>query len=479
MGVVRPMAGVTIDEQLVELCTDLEKSTKELTDDYKSKVLAWIEKYGAFASSKNLAHAINIIEQKFGVRPQTGVVDTTPEPMVDPVFPTTGWLGEYMDYTGSHEAPDLFHFWVGVSVICGAIRRNVYFEQGYYRVYPNIYCILVAPPGVCKKSTAANIGVDILQELPNLNLIREKATPESLVKAMMDGMAAQPVSSDGLVMEASASAFVFAPELAVFLGRETYNEGLIGILTTLFDCHNRWESMTVGRGRSLLHNIHLCMLGATTPDLMSRVIPQSAFGGGFLSRIIFAVKNNTPRCVPFPKLRDQLTRERLSAELLRISETRGQIVQSKEGEAWAIDWYTKHHKRLQAQEDLTLSGYLERKQDHMIKLCIVLLLSSGGDLILTPELYSQALSILNYTERTMGGAFTSIQTTDVGKDHDRILKMMENNGGRMEHSRLLRRVYGHMDAQGFRRSVATLKEAGFIEEILGPKNHEYILLRRR
>jgi hypothetical protein len=169
----------------------------------------------------------------------------------------------------------------------------------------------------------------------------------------------------------------------------------------------------------------------------------------------------------------------LSAELLRISETRGQIVQSKEGEAWAIDWYTKHHKRLQAQEDLTLSGYLERKQDHMIKLCIVLLLSSGGDLILTPELYSQALSILNYTERTMGGAFTSIQTTDVGKDHDRILKMMENNGGRMEHSRLLRRVYGHMDAQGFRRSVATLKEAGFIEEILGPKNHEYILLRRR
>jgi len=479
MGVVKPMAAVSIDEQLVELTGDLEKHKGEIKDDYKTKVLTWVEKYGPFASSKNLAHAISVIEKRFGVRPNVGVVDTAPEPHIDTVFPNTGWLGEYMDYTASHEAPDLFHFWVGVSVICGAVRRNVYFEQGYYRVFPNIYSILVAPPGVCKKSTAANIGVDILQELPNLNIIREKATPESLVKAMMDGMAAQPVSSDGLVMEASASAFIFAPELAVFLGRETYNEGLIGILTTLFDCHNRWESMTVGRGRSLLHNIHLCMLGATTPDLMSRVIPQSAFGGGFLSRIIFAVKNKTPRCVPFPKLRDQLLRERLVAELVRISEVRGQIVQSKEAEEWAISWYMKHHKRMQTQDDLSLSGYLERKQDHMIKLCIVLLLSSGQELILTPELYSQALSILNYTEKTMGNAFTSIQTTDVGKDHDRILKLLENNSGRMEHSRLLRKLYGYMDANGFRKSISTLKEAGFIEEMLGPKNHEYILLRRR
>jgi hypothetical protein len=473
------MAGVTIDEQMVELCTDLEKGKGPITDDYKAKILAWVEKYGQFASSKNLAHAINLIETKLGVRPKVGVVDVAPEPHIDPVFPTSGWLGEYMDYTSSHEAPDLFHFWVGVSVICGAVRRNVYFEQGYYRVYPNIYAILVAPPGVCKKSTAANIGVDILQELPGINIIREKATPESLVKAMLDGTIAQPISSDGLVMESQATAFIFAPELAVFLGRETYNEGLIGILTTLFDCHNRWESMTVGRGRSLLHNIHLCMLGATTPDLMNKVIPQSAFGGGFLSRIIFAAKSRTPRCVPFPKLRDQLMRERLVAQLVRIAENRGQIVQSKEAEAWAIDWYIKHHKRMQAQDDLTLSGYLERKQDHMIKLCIVLLLSSGQDLILTPELYSQALSILNYTERTMGDAFTSIQTTDVGKDHDRILKLMENNGGRMEHSRLLRRLYGYMDAQGFRKSIGTLKEAGFVEEVLSGKAHEYILLRRR
>jgi len=473
------MAALTIDEQLIELTSGLEKHKGNPDDAYKTKVLEWVEKYGSFASAKNLAHAISVIEVKFGVRPKVGIMDEPPEPLVNPVFPTEGWLGEYMCYTSSHEAPDLFHFWVGVSVICGAVRRNVYFEQGYYRVYPNLYSILVAPPGVCKKSTAANIGVDILQELPNINIIREKATPESLVKAMSDGMVAQPITSDGLQMEASATAFIFAPELAVFLGRETYNEGLIGILTTLFDCHNKWESMTVGRGKQTLYNLHLCMLGATTPDLMSRVIPQSAFGGGFLSRIIFAVKNKTPRCVPFPKLRDQLQKEQLIARLVSISDRRGQIVQSKEAELWAIDWYMKHHKRLQDGEGLSLSGYLERKQDHMIKLCIVLLLSSGQEMILTPELYSQALSILNHTEKTMGDAFVSIQTTDIGKDHDRILKLIENSNGRMEHSKLLRRLYGYMDAQGFRKSVATLKEAGFIEEVLSGKAHEYILLRRR
>jgi len=212
---------------------------------------------------------------------------------------------------------------------------------------------------------------------------------------------------------------------------------------------------------------------------MNRVIPQSAFGGGFLSRIIFAVKDKTPRCVPFPKLRDQLQKEQLLSKLLSISERTGQIVQSHEAEEWAIDWYGKHHKRLQAQEDLALSGYLERKQDHMIKLCIVLLLSAGEELIITPRVYEQALMILNHTERTMPDAFVSIQTTDIGKDHERILKYLEKHNGKMEHSKLLRRVYGHMDAGSFRKAIQTLKEAGFLEEILAKGTHEYIQLRRR
>ena len=473
------MGTLSVDEQLVAICNDLEKLEGAPKDAYKTKVLEWMEKYGPFAAQKNLAAAIVLIEKKFGVRPKIGVVDDVPEPLVHEVFPTTGWLGEYMCYTASHEAPDLFHFWVGVSVICGAIRRNVYFEQGYYRVFPNLYSILVAPPGVCKKSTAANIGVDLLQEIPGVNIIREKATPESLVKALSDSMVVRSVTSDGLQMEASATAYIFAPELAVFLGRETYNEGLIGILTTLFDCHNKWESMTIARGKSMLHNIHLCMLGATTPDLMNRVIPQSAFGGGFLSRIIFAVKDKTPRCVPFPKLRDQLQKEQLLSKLLSISDRHGQVVQSGEAEEWAIDWYGKHHKRLQAQDDLALSGYLERKQDHMIKLCIVLLLSAGEELIITPAVYEQALFILNHTEKTMPDAFVSIQTTDIGKDHERILKFLEKYNGRMEHSKLLRKVYGHMDAGSFRKAIQTLKEAGFIEEILAKGVHEYIQLRRR
>jgi hypothetical protein len=211
---------------------------------------------------------------------------------------------------------------------------------------------------------------------------------------------------------------------------------------------------------------------------MNKIIPQSAFGGGFLSRVMFAVKERTPRCVPLPKLRDKLQREQLLVKLLAISETRGQVVHGRGGEEWMIAWYTNHHKRMMAQEDLALSGYLERKQDHLIKLSVVLLLSAGMDLIITPEVYEQSLAILNLTEKTMPDAFISIQTSEIGKEHERIMKLMEKNG-QMTHSQLLRKMYGFMDAERLRKAVITLKEAGFIEEILREKEHYYILIRRR
>jgi hypothetical protein len=470
-----------IDTQLVVLVDQIRKADATNTV-LKDKALEWLRTYGDDASAAGRAAACEALHKKFGVsfnemaQPTKKAESNNFCGLIHPVFPKTGWLGLYLDYTRRHESPDLFHFWVGVSVLCGAVRRGVYFEQGYYRVYPNFYVILVAPPGVCKKSTATNIGVEVLQQLPDVNIIREKITPEGLIANLHENIKLQQ-KVGSLILSPSATGFIHAPELAVFLGRESYNEGIIALLTSLFDCHNKWEYTTRGSGKLALHNLHLVMLGATTPDLMANVIPNSAFGGGFLSRVMFVVREKTNRCEPFPVVRDALTRERLAAQLLEIASLSGQVVQNKEALEWCVEWYGKNHQKMQ--EEMSLSGYYERKQDHLIKLATALLISDGKELVITPEVYQKALDILDFTEETMSFAFARTQTTLVGRDHERILSQIEKAGGKIRHSDLLKKNYSYLSADAFRKAMGTLREAGMVEEHTQGKAHEYVLLKRR
>jgi len=89
------------------------------------------------------------------------------EPFLD-LCPKNGWLHEYMSYTSWNEAPAPFHFFVGCAVFGAAMERRVYFNRGYYNLFPNIQLLLVAPTGRCRKSTATNIGVKILQQIPGI-----------------------------------------------------------------------------------------------------------------------------------------------------------------------------------------------------------------------------------------------------------------------------------------------------------------------
>ena len=57
----------------------------------------------------------------------------------------SGWLENYLKYTSAQESPDAFHLWTGLSVLAGALQRRVYFKQGYFRVFPNLYIVLCAP----------------------------------------------------------------------------------------------------------------------------------------------------------------------------------------------------------------------------------------------------------------------------------------------------------------------------------------------
>lgn len=385
------------------------------------------------------------------------------EPFLD-LVPKSGWIKDYIDYTMWSEAPAAFHFFTACAVLGATVGRKAWFSKGYYKVYPNHQIILVAPTGKCRKTSALNLGIRLLQQLEGLNILANKSTPEALIQ----GLSSVSVEGNQIQLAREARGVLYAPELAVFLGKQKYNEGLIALLTDLFDNPDKWQASTKAGGKVDLNNVCLTFMGASTPDWLIGAIPQDAFGGGFMSRLLFIVQEDTPRCFPIPKVVE--TPPRLTNDLQTLWNPKtvpGEITfTNAEPHRWYSLWYAGSRKNIP--EDEKMAGYHERKPDHLLRLSILIALSQGRTKIDTPDLMA-SLKVLDFLERQMLGTFKWLGVRPIGVDQERVLRTLRANGMTMSSGDLLRKLIFYMNAQQFRMAMETLTQAGLVKEALDLK----------
>ena len=96
------------------------------------------------------------------------------------------WIKAFIDYAGSGEAPRHMYFWVGAVTVAGALRRKVWINQVYFKWHPNMYVILVAPPGIVSKSTTAGVGMRLLRQVPGIRFGPDVVTWQALVGAFAE-----------------------------------------------------------------------------------------------------------------------------------------------------------------------------------------------------------------------------------------------------------------------------------------------------
>ena len=389
-------------------------------------------------------------------------------------FLKPGWMKDYLEYTSGHEAPEDFHVWVGLTIIGASLRRSVWWDNVYYKLYPNLYTVLVSPPGVGKKTTAINIGVDILKSAcPEVKIIAEKATPEGLAHRL-----SRPIESlkdaGGLKIEVRSEALLVAPELTTFLGREQYNEGLIVCLTRLYDCANELEVTTISRKVEKLRNVFAAFLGATTPSELGKAIPASASGGGLMSRLNIIQKDGSPRSVPFAVPIDSTYRELLVNRLQALSKVSGPIPMTGEGKIWYEDYYKR--VKLTLENNPNSQFNIERQPDHVVKVAMILAASEEGPLELNADNLERSLMILEEVRKGVGDVIKLVDSNEHGEQCQYVISAIKKNGGKMSHSDLLRRCYRKMNAKVFGVIIDTLKDADVLREFLiHGKRRAYIL----
>lgn len=377
------------------------------------------------------------------------------------------WLKAYCDYTNDSESPTPFHFWTGVAMVAGALRRRVWIDMRKFQWTPNFYIILVGPPGVAAKSTSISIGTRLLSRVPEVQF-----GPESMTwQALADSLASASVfvkytSLTGAASQIPMSALTISVgELGTFLTME--DDKLLSFLIRMWDGQtDSFKHKTKTAGSIEVQNPWLNVIGATTPSWLRTNFPAYLIGGGLTSRIVFVHGDKKRKLIPYPDevfhAADYLKHETaLIADLTAISQLAGEYILSPNARSWGHKWYSdlhsgKHSSHLASDR---YAGYLARKQTHIHKLAMVIAAASGDKLVIDVDHFTEAEAIITSIEADMIKVFESIGVVDEAQHAAEIIAFVRS-AGFLSQDELWRHCMKIMDMRSFESAVKALVRGG-------------------
>lgn len=377
------------------------------------------------------------------------------------------WIREYLRYTENTESPSMFHLWVAMSTIASVLDRDVYVNQGFFRVYPNLYVILVAGSQECRKSSAINYGEKFLRKLPQApNIISQKLTPESFIEAIQP----DPRQKETGIVSMKSAATIISHELSVFITRDSYKNGLIALLVDLYDCKADgvpWSYRTKKRGIEEVYNNCINMLSASSPEYLRISLPFDEIGGGFTARTIMVYQERPEKKVAFPEYtpEHEQMEKRLLHDLHRMCKLKGEIVWEPGTREWYKNWYENR-----TIEDCPwgLEPYYVKKAEHLLSVATILSVAESDDLTLSQVHLETALQILEENEILMPLAFEGLIPSPVGQDIQLVLRTIieiwQDHGGQgVSRSKLLKRLWKHgIGSSQLNEIIETLEQSGSI-----------------
>lgn len=364
------------------------------------------------------------------------------------------FLDTYLSYCQNSECPMDFHLWSGLFAVSAALGRRVFIDMNLFTIYPNLFVILVAGSGRYRKSTAVNLAARFLRRMePAPNMIAQKTTTEALIEALR----VQDVLDEKVILKTKCEGILVVPELASFLNKNTYEQGLGALLIDLYDCDDVYEYRTKGGGRQVLREIFFSILGASTVDWLTNAIPEAAIGAGLTSRIIFVSVTDIPEPVPTPTV-DKSSEQKLVSALQRISMLSGQFRFEKRAIELYHTEYVKWFKTSKLFEDKFMSGYASRRMIHQLKLCMLLSASDNAELVIRVEHLEMAGELLARIEPTMPLVMSLLTSTEQGNMVSWVLRLV--NSGMTRRSEVLRVVSNKINSQELDVLITTLEQSG-------------------
>jgi hypothetical protein len=182
------------------------------------------------------------------------------------------------------------------------------------------------------------------------------------------------------------------------------------------------------------------MLACETPDWVIDKLKAKVISGGFTRRIVYVYETDQGPKISFPQPPANSAKlwEEMQEHLRKISKIVGQFKWSKEGKVFYDQWY----QELKSPEDDVMEGYYSSKQIQMLKVAMLVALSSDEPkLVFELDDLQQAVAMLDAIEVNMPKLSVASGRNELALPMMKVLEMIEKAGG-VVNDQTLRRMLG-------------------------------------
>lgn len=331
------------------------------------------------------------------------------------------FLSDFRELGKGTEANPNYVIFSGLVALSAIVSRRVWLPMGHYDIFPNLYVVLVGPPGM-RKTTAMDLAKGLIREL---NKKKAKVASDPLLGDLTQSdypISAECVSKEKLIQDMRATErkltglaekdkdnelyspmTVMATELSEFL--MVGGQGMISFLTTIYD-RSVYDYRTKNKGQEYVNGPYLNVIACTTPDWITMYLKDDIISGGFSRRALFIYETEEGPRIAIPKK----TPEMLAAFKSmvdyadRVTQIKGPMVLTTDAEAFYVNWYENH--RIPA--DPNVAGYYRSKHVQMFKLAMLISLSESPQLIITLDHVKFAFDLLSLMEQRLSAVFAGM-----------------------------------------------------------------------
>jgi hypothetical protein len=393
----------------------------------------------------------------------------------------------YMEWCNS---PDNFIDFGFYYMVTAALQRRVFCGPAHRPLFPNIYGILTAEPGVGKGDVIKQVAIYLKHHVmtdPRQKPVVEKppansedavaqVAAEIIAKGEYDRHAAQeeklnegkdvkllekplaiPVASDAVTYEAlitamarslrkidyvkldettgkkkvefvTHSSLCFCLEEISSLFRKKTDD-VVHFLLQAYDCGD-YNYETIRRGKDRIRNCCLNFFGGTTPGFMQTVFNDQLLTEGFASRtfFIFASQNRKSSLyVPELSASQQVAKQSLLDHLGKLIKLYGHVQFSPESWEFLENWWQKAQQE-RPNTNIKLNPYYARKNMHVQKIAMAMHFGESTDMMIELPVFERALKFLADEERKMHYCLGLDSANPLAKLKEKIQSFIKRGG---------------------------------------------------
>jgi hypothetical protein len=321
------------------------------------------------------------------------------------------WVAAFEELTKYTGSPARLRRWAGIACVAGALEQKVWVHTNNSPLYPNLYTIFVAPPGVGKSAVLGQLR-RFWSQLKEHKIAASSVSKASLIDELHDAQRVLIHPGRNPPTIEFHSLKVIASELTVFI--PDYATDFMSVLTNIYDNEPFTERKRTAKLKIEIPRPQINFVAGTTPSSLVQLLPEGAWDQGFLSRTMLVYDADVKVQSLFSQGKEDMAMQsKMESDMREIGNLYGEIKFTEEAAEFIDSWHMSGKQPVP--DHPKLLHYLSRRSAHLLKLSQVACVSMGNSLVITVEHIQQAMDWLFDLEAHIPEIFKAMHNGGEGK----------------------------------------------------------------